>query len=101
MFSHLKRLVVWTTLVALITVSFGSMALAEQTDKEKDLQGGRMIADALLVRPLGIVATLAGGLIFVVSLPFSLLGKNTGEAYERLLADPAAFTFTRPLGDFD
>jgi hypothetical protein len=97
----LKRVVVWTTLVALITVSFGSMAFAEYADHDKDLAGGKMIADALLVRPLGIVATLAGGVIFVVSLPFSLLGKNTGEAYERLLVDPAAFTFTRPLGDFD
>jgi hypothetical protein len=87
--------------VVLITVSCGSMAFAQSKDQDRDLASGKMIADALLVRPLGIVATLAGGVVFVVSLPFSLLGKNTGEAFDRLLVDPATFTFTRPLGDFD
>lgn len=99
--SYLKHVVVWTTLVALITVFSGSMALAQNDDSDKELKSGKMIADALLVRPLGLVATVAGGVVFVVSLPFSLLGKNSGEAFDRLLVDPAAFTFTRPLGEFD
>jgi hypothetical protein len=102
--SYLKRVVVWTTLVALITVFSGSMALAQNAqtdDRDRELKSGKMIADALLVRPLGLVATVAGGVVFVVSLPFSLLGRNTGEAFDRLLADPATFTFTRPLGEFD
>jgi hypothetical protein len=99
--SYLKRVVVWATLVALITVFSGSMALAQNDDRDRELKSGKMIADALLVRPLGLVATVAGGVVFVVSLPFSLLGRNTGEAFDRLLADPATFTFTRPLGEFD
>jgi hypothetical protein len=60
----------------------------------------RMAADALVVRPVGIAATVLGGVLFIVSLPFSAIGGNTGEAYQRLVADPARFTFTRKLGEF-
>ena len=60
-----------------------------------------MTVDLVAVRPLGVVATLAGSAIFIVSLPFSALGGNTEAAWDRLVADPARFTFTRPLGEFD
>lgn len=59
----------------------------------------KMVVDALVVRPLGILGTAAGTLVFVVSLPFSALGGNTDAAFQKLVADPAAYTFTRPLGD--
>jgi hypothetical protein len=32
-------------------------------------------------------------------LPFSLLGGNVGESAEKLVAEPARYTFTRPLGE--
>ncbi len=60
-----------------------------------------MTMDLALARPGGLVATVAGAAIFVVSLPFSALGGNTGEAFDSLVANPAAYTFQRPLGDFD
>jgi hypothetical protein len=95
-------MIVWITLMALIIAPFGSACFAESYEEERkrELSGGLMIADALLVRPLGVVATVGGTLMFIVSLPFSALGGNTGEAFDRLMADPATFTFTRPLGDF-
>jgi hypothetical protein len=49
---------------------------------------------------LGLCATVIGGALFVVSVPFSLLGGNTGDAFDYLVKDPFKFTFTRPLGDF-
>lgn len=60
-----------------------------------------MAVDLLLVRPLGLVATVVGTGLFVASLPFSLLGMNTDEAFVRLVGQPAEFTFLRPLGDFE
>jgi hypothetical protein len=60
-----------------------------------------MAADALFVRPLGLAATILGTGLFVISLPFSALGGNTGEAFEEMVVDPARFTFTRELGEFD
>jgi hypothetical protein len=65
-----------------------------------DEAAARMAADALVVRPIGIAATVIGGALFIVSLPFSALGGNTGEAFDYLVADPARFTFTRKLGEF-
>lgn len=59
-----------------------------------------MAADVLLVRPLSLVATVAGTGLFVVSLPFSLLGQNTGDAADRLIVTPGEYTFVRPLGEF-
>ena len=68
--------------------------------EERDIKGGQMAVDAIIVRPLGLVATVLGSAFFIVSLPFSALGGNTQEAYERLIEDPAKFTFKRPLGEF-
>ncbi|MFW6235191.1 MAG: hypothetical protein ACOC24_00240, partial [Desulfovibrionales bacterium] len=59
-----------------------------------------MAADALVVRPVGIAATVVGGALFIVSLPFSALGGNTDQTFDRMVADPARFTFTRELGKF-
>jgi hypothetical protein len=70
-----------------------------QYDRHQET-AGMMIGDALVVRPLGILATVTGGALFIVSLPFSLLGSNADEAYQRLVADPARFTFARKLGEF-
>ncbi|MFO8084141.1 MAG: hypothetical protein R6U27_07480 [Desulfobacterales bacterium] len=59
-----------------------------------------MVFDLALVRLAGLVGIVVGTAAFVVSLPFSAPGGNAQEAYERLMADPARYTFKRPLGDF-
>lgn len=63
--------------------------------------GAAMLIDGIVVRPLGIVATLLGGAIFVVTIPFSALGGNVSEAGQSLVVEPARMTFKRPLGEFD
>lgn len=60
--------------------------------------GGGMILDFIVVRPLSFVVTVVGGAFFVATVPFSAIGGNVGEAFDRLVADPAEFTFTRCLG---
>ncbi|MES1950406.1 MULTISPECIES: hypothetical protein [unclassified Salinisphaera] len=59
-----------------------------------------MGVDALLVRPVSLAATVVGTGLFVVSLPFSLLGMNAGDAADRLVKEPGKYTFVRPLGNF-
>jgi len=56
------------------------------------------VADALIARPIGVAATGAGAVIWGVSLPFSLLGGNAGEAADSLVGGPARETFVRCLG---
>ena len=45
----------------------------------------------------GSAAGIAG---WVITLPFSLLGQNVGQATEELIEKPVKYTFTRPLGSF-
>ena len=87
----------------LVICPVGAWAMGETGDKRDptvDRSAEAMVFDAAFVRVLGIVGCVFGTAAFVVSLPFSAAGGNTGEAYERLMADPARYTFKRPLGDF-
>ncbi len=59
---------------------------------------GLMLVDAVLIRPLTFVASVAGAAIWVVTLPFTLMGGNTDEAGDVLVADPWCYTIDRPLG---
>ncbi|MCZ6458585.1 MAG: hypothetical protein O6766_04410 [Gammaproteobacteria bacterium] len=54
--------------------------------------------DIIVARPLGVVITGVGAALFIVSLPFSLLGGNVGEAGKALVGGPAKETFMRCLG---
>jgi hypothetical protein len=60
---------------------------------------GEMFVDFFFMRPAGLIATTAGSVGFVLSLPFSALGGNIGDAGQALVVKPARFTFTRPLGE--
>ncbi len=94
-----KAMVVLTTVFMLLITPCVS-CFAQDIEQDDSVVAGQMAGDALVARPLGLCATVIGGALFVVSLPFSLLGGNTGDAFDYLLADPFKFTFTRPLGDF-
>lgn len=59
---------------------------------------GVMAADALIGRPLGLVATALGTSIFVVTLPTSLATRDVRSTAEALVKRPAGWTFVRPLG---
>ena len=63
-------------------------------------QGSRqdMIGDLVLQRPFGLANTVVGIGVWIVSLPFTIFSGSTGDAGVKLIAEPAAHTFTRPLG---
>jgi hypothetical protein len=93
-----KRSVIFSVIVALVLTSTGFPALAGDVQPIEEGSAPAMIADFLLARPLGIVATAVGTVVFVASLPFSAPAGNTKEAFKKLVVDPAKFTFCRPLG---
>ena len=86
--------------LALLMIPFGSSALAQEYFETEDPGGGAMLFDLCVVRPVGIVATAVGTVGYILSLPFSLLGDNADVAGQKLVKEPAAYTFTRPLGEF-
>jgi hypothetical protein len=94
-----KNSMVILVTVALISIPFGTSALAESTYKKGDISAGAMAADILFARPVGILAVVTGSVLFVVALPFSALGGNVQATSQKLVKDPVKFTFYRPLGD--
>jgi hypothetical protein len=100
--NKMKRVITAVALASMMSVSMAASA----TDV---IEGGSatvasrpsvwaMGIDAGLVRPVGIAATIIGAGIFVVTLPFSLLGGNMKESAETLVGAPAKMTFLRCLG---
>jgi hypothetical protein len=95
-----KQSVIFLLIAALVFVPFGTSALAGGSSVDEENSDAAMAADLVFIRPLGIVATVLGCAVFIVSLPFSALGGNTTEASQKLVKAPAKFTFKRPLGQF-
>jgi hypothetical protein len=86
-------------LAATALLAASPLATAADNVRYDDPSYGSMIVDAAVARPLGLGATVVGTALWIVTLPFSALGGNVGEAADRLIVDPARFTFVRPLGE--
>jgi hypothetical protein len=59
-----------------------------------------VITDALVVRPVSLVATVLGTVVFIVALPVSITSGSVGTAARTVVAVPFKYTFTRPIGEF-
>ena len=75
------------------------MSLAADPLEEKSPSASAMLADFLVIRPLGVVSLALGTGLFVVSLPISLAAGTGDRTYETLMLKPARMTFIRPLGE--
>jgi protein-S-isoprenylcysteine O-methyltransferase Ste14 len=95
-----KKTFVMLLVIVFVTSVFASTSFAQAVMQEEEISTENMIADAVLVRPLGLCAVVLGVGLFIISLPFSALGKNVKEAGQKLVVAPAKFTFQRPLGAF-
>ena len=99
--SHSKLI----TYVMAFVLAFGSLSIstsaaaAENYDFTSKPRTGEILLDLLVMRPVMMVATVAGAATFLVSLPFSALGGNVGESAQTLVKEPIQYTFYRPLGD--
>ena len=78
-----------------------ALAKEKQSITGEDRNAVSMMFDLVLLRPLGLAATVIGTAFFIVSLPVSAIGGNTGEAAKKLVVAPAKYTFSRPLGAED
>ena len=93
------------TVVVIAALIFGWViptAFAQQymdTEREKPT-GGMMMWDALVMRPVGMVGTALGSVVWLVSYPFAYWGGNTDASTDALVQHPFEWTFQRPLGEF-
>jgi len=87
------------SLLGFASIFASGVATAYQPHEE--VHTGKMIADAIAVRPLMFGALIVGTFTFVVSSPFSAFGGNIEESFEKMVLEPAKYTFVRPLGHMD
>jgi len=102
MHSPIKKLLGCFLAIILATssISFVSTARAADYDSHSERpSGGAMLADAVLMRVPMTAVTLVGAAVFVVTLPFSALGGNVGEAGTKLVKEPFEYAWLRPLGE--
>ncbi|WP_097459292.1 hypothetical protein [Mangrovitalea sediminis] len=86
-------------LTAMLAACLLSLSSFSQADTVKETPSAlAMTGDALFARPALLAMTVAGSAVYLVSLPFSLLGGNASEAGKVLVVDPAKATFVRCLG---
>jgi hypothetical protein len=80
-----------------------SLAQAQALESVDETPSAAAMAfDFVVVRPLGLVATVGGIALFVAQLPFALIaGDPPSDPARRFVVEPAAYTFTRPLGQLD
>ncbi len=94
-----KQSMVLLVVIYVFVFSVGASALAQDQYQQSKRSAEKMVADAIFLRPLGFVSTVLGSAVFIVSLPFSAIGGNSGEAFNKMVKEPAEYTFVRPLGD--
>lgn len=92
------------TLAAALLATASGLASADEyrATAEDTPSAGAMGFDLLIVRPLGLVATVLGTGLFVLQLPLSLIqGEPPMDPAKALVVEPAQFTFMRPLGQMN
>ena len=90
-----------TTALAAAVWLLMSAAQAADVPVDRAPTAEAMAFDLFIMRPLGLVGTVAGTAIYIVSLPFDAVAGNVSEPARRLVGEPLKFTFTRPLGDLN
>jgi hypothetical protein len=93
-----KRLKAWFIAIVLAITSLA--ASAEDNDAVSGDKATDMVVDLVVVRPLGVAATVIGTVLTVVGLPFTIPSGSVGSSARELIVRPAEYTFNRPLGEF-
>jgi hypothetical protein len=89
-------------MLLLYATSLVHAAADTYTDRRSDdVSAESILVDGLLLRPAGILATVVGSVAFVVTLPFSIPTRSVDKVAQKLVVDPARFTFVRPLGQIE
>lgn len=98
----MKRKIITIVCVAIVGLNSAMPALAYTKSNTTYYASDptAVAADALLGRPLCLVATVLGSVVFVVSLPVAATSHSVKPAARALVLTPAWATFKRPLGDF-
>ena len=93
---HSKMITIFKAMLLAIVLIVPSMGWSNTIEEKPSALA--MTGDALFVRPVMLVTTVVGGVIFLVSSPFAALGGNIGDSFSQLVGRPFETTFVRCLG---
>lgn len=83
-----KAFTVATSLSLLVASMQPALAAIEIDENDFGPSYGTMVADATVGKPLQLVGAVAGTALYLVSLPFSLIGGNADQAQQKLFVEP-------------
>ena len=86
------------TIALIISCLMLPQALWAQHAVDESPNEWAMVGDLVVARPIGVVLTIGGAAVWLVSLPFTLLSGHASEAAGTLIGGPAEATFMRCLG---
>lgn len=89
-----------TLKLSFIILLVATLTIPEPVMAREVPSSGAMIMDLLLARPIGLVATVVGAVVFIVATPFTLASGTWKQSGKRLVLWPAKYTFARGLGEF-
>lgn len=92
-----RKLVAMGLMLGILGLS-APVARADVTAEERDLS---FLVDVVILRPAGLVLTVAGLVTFVALLPLSIPTLSVEKSFDILVANPASYTFYRELGGDD
>ena len=103
-----NTLISLVVLVMFIITAFSTPAIGKPgTDNEpsayharNSAQGHEIVLDLLIIRPFFFGCMVLGSGGYIITLPFTLIGKNAKYAGKKLVVEPAKYTFTYPLGSY-
>jgi len=73
-------------------------AMGREGAVDENPNGFAMLGDFVVARPIGLLLTVGGTALWLVSLPFTMLAGNAGDAADNLILGPGEQTFMRCLG---
>ena len=83
--------------IVLVTLLFVLTSTAAFAASDND--GIAIIADFLILRPIGIATIVGGTGMFILTLPIAVITGSVGKTADALVVEPVKFTFVRDLGD--
>lgn len=93
-----KKLILATVLMCFVASMAPRLAFGDVTEEERDLA---FLVDIAVLRPVGLVTTIGGIVLFVASLPIAIPTLSVEKSFNILVTTPAAYTFGRELGGED
>jgi hypothetical protein len=106
-----RQSVVFLMVAVLVAVPLAGSVMAgdsmgEETYFKDDISGEAMLFDLVIVRPVSILATIAGGVLWPFTFPFWFSERTAadtrteaGVTFEKYIGEPIQYTFNRRLGD--